>query len=177
MAFQFHSSLFFCWTGAAWPPKISTSLRPIFPQSTIHFLQRRCLRSTGTVTLLKLKPVTRPLRGTFSLSILLCSMSGCFTPIRVHSSDIGVSCVLQLYVFIIVPPHLERQFIILTIFIQFSCVKRLHAHFYALFAFFVRFLCVNSHVCVMNSASLPEADFFHVGAWATAIEKKKALPF
>jgi len=29
----------------------------------------------------------------------------------------------------------------------------------------------------MNSASLPEADFFHVGAWTTAIEKKKALPF
>jgi len=29
----------------------------------------------------------------------------------------------------------------------------------------------------MNSAGLPEADFFHVGAWATAIEKEKALPF
>lgn len=66
---------------------------------------------------------------------------------------------------------------ILTIFIQFSCVKRLHAHFCVLFAFFACFLYVNSHVCVMNSAGLPEADFFHVGAWATAIEKEKALPF
>jgi len=29
----------------------------------------------------------------------------------------------------------------------------------------------------MNSARLPGADLFHVGAWATAIEKEKALPF
>ena len=172
MAFQYLSRLFNCCTGAARPPKLPKCLRPIFPQSTIHFLQRRCLRSTGTVTLLKLKPVTRPLQGTFSLNILLCSMSGCFTPIRVHSSDIGVSCVLQLYVFIIVLLHLERQFMILTIFIQFSCVKRLHAHFCVLFAFFACFLYVNSHVCVMNSAGLPEAVFSMLAPGQQQLKRK-----
>ena len=60
---------------------------------------------------------------------------------------------------------------------QFSCVKRLHAHFCVLFVvfciLFACFLCVNSHVCGMNSARLPEAVFSMLAPEQQQLKRKK----